>query len=57
MFLKRSGCGGDICKKKCKIFGFLGHNVLLDMSKLLAQKMKDSSCPDLRLDILQLKIR
>ena len=28
----------EIYVKKCKIFGFLGHNVLIDMSELLAQR-------------------
>ena len=37
MFLKESGCGGDICKK-VQNFRILGHNVLIDMSELLAQR-------------------
>ena len=37
MFLKRTGCGGDICKK-VQNFRFLGYNVLIDMSELLAQR-------------------
>ena len=37
MFLKGSGCGGDI-SKKVQNFWFLGHNVLIDMSELLAQR-------------------
>ena len=28
----------EIYVKKCKIFVFLGHNVLIDMSELLAQR-------------------
>ena len=37
MFLKGSGYGGDICKK-VQNFQFLGHNVLIDMLELLAQR-------------------
>ena len=37
MFLKKSGCGGDICKKM-QTFRFLGNNILIDMSELLAQR-------------------
>ena len=37
MFLKGSGCGGNICKKVYN-FQFWGHNVLIYMSRLLAQR-------------------
>ena len=37
MFLKGSGYGRDICKK-VQNFQFLGHNVLIDMLELLAQR-------------------
>ena len=37
MLLKGSGCGGDIHKKNVK-FLLLGHNVLIHMSELLAQR-------------------
>ena len=37
MVLKGNGCGGDICKKVYN-FRFLGHNVLIDMLELLAQR-------------------
>ena len=48
MFLKGSGCGREICQKvKFLVFGSL---------RPRSSKMKGSSCPDLRLEILQLKI-
>ena len=37
MFLKGIGCGGDMGKKVLN-FRFLSHNVLIDMSELLAQR-------------------
>ena len=30
----------EIYVKKCKIFGFLGHNALIDMSELSAQRKR-----------------
>ena len=38
MFLKRIGCGGFM-GKKVQNFRFLGHNALIDMSELLAQRI------------------
>ena len=37
MFLKGIGCEGDM-GKKVQNFRFLSHNVLIDMSELLAQR-------------------
>ena len=57
MFLKRSGCEGDICKNSVK-FSVLGsQRPHKHVRALSLKKMKGSSCPDLHLEVLHLKIR